>query len=120
MDIILLLLHFLRILIIRKDFYKHYGFEVIARQSKPYKLGDNTYSGFTVNKIPSHAEKFDVVQLVGHDRPKEGTVFRAEDIKSDFKRYCNDDFLLHDMWRPTLNLKDGLSKTWGMILVSWN
>ena len=92
----------------------HYGFgNKIARQSKPYKLGDNTYSGFTINKIPSHAEKFDVVQLVGHDRPKEGTVFRAEDIKSDFKRYCKDDFLLHDMWRPTLNLKDGLSKTWG-------
>ena len=47
---------------------------------------------------PPH--KFDVVQLLGHDRPEEGTVFRAEDIKDDFKRYCNDDFLLHDLWRP--------------------
>ena len=40
------------------------------------------------------------MQLLGHDRPPEGTVFRAKDIKDDFKRYCNDDFLLHDFWRP--------------------
>tara|TARA_B100000902_G_scaffold360824_1_gene377820 strand:+ start:60 stop:1232 length:1173 start_codon:yes stop_codon:yes gene_type:complete len=91
-----------------------YGFEhKIARQSKLYELGENTYSGFTVNKIPSHLEKFDVVQLIGHDRPEEGKVFKAEDIKDDFKRYCKDDFLLHDLWRPDFNLKDGLTKTWG-------
>ncbi len=87
-----------------------YGFEhKIARQSKLYELGENTYSGFTVNKIPSHLEKFDVVQLIGHDRPEEGKVFKAEDIKDDFKRYCKDDFLLHDLWRPTLNMKDQLT-----------
>jgi hypothetical protein len=87
-----------------------YGFEhKIARQSKLYKLGDNTYSGFTVNKIPSHLEKFDVVQLIGHDRPEEGKTFKAKDIKDDFKRYCKDDFLLHDLWRPNLNMKDQLT-----------
>ena len=93
--------------------FNDYGFEpTFARQSKPYSLGDNTYNGFTITDLPSHVGKFDVVQLIGHDRPEEGTVFRAEDIKDDFKRYCNDDFLLHDMWRPTFNLKDGLTKTW--------
>ena len=79
-----------------KHFYKHYGIKVIEC-SKPYSLGEDTYSGFTLINPP---HKFDVVQLLGHDRPEEGTVFRAEDIKDDFKRYCNDDFLLHDLWRP--------------------
>lgn len=98
--------------LLEKIFYE-YGFEpTFARQSRPYNLGDNTYNGFTITDLPSHIDKFDVVQLVGHDRPEEGTVFRAEDIKEDFKRYCKDDFLLHDMWRPTYNLKDGLTKTW--------
>jgi len=98
--------------LLEKVFYD-YGFEpTFARQSRPYSLGDNTYNGFTITNLPSHIGKFDVVQLIGHDRPEEGTVFRAEDIKDDFKRYCKDDFLLHDMWRPTLNLKDGLTKTW--------
>ena len=79
-----------------KHFYKQYGVRVIEC-SKPYSLGEDTYSGFTLIDPP---HKFDVVQLLGHDRPEEGTVFRAEDIKDDFKRYCNDDFLLHDLWRP--------------------
>ena len=85
--------------------------------SKPYSLGEDTYSGFTLTNLPSH--KFDVVQLFGHDRPEEGTVFRAEDIKDDFKRYCNDDFLLHDLWRPTLNLKDEYYKK-GNSWYLWN
>ena len=90
-----------------KHVYNYYGIRVIEC-SKPYSLGEDTYSGFTLRSPP---HKFDVVQLLGHDRPPEGTVFRAEDIKDDFKRYCNDDFLLHDLWRPkTLNLKDGLQK----------
>ena len=98
--------------LLEKVFYD-YGFEpTFARQSRPYNLGDNTYNGFTITDLPSHIGKYDVVQLIGHDRPEEGTVFRAEDIKEDFKRYCKDDFLLHDMWRPTLNLKDGLTQTW--------
>ena len=79
-----------------KHFYKQYGVRVIEC-SKPYSLGEDTYSGFTLIDPP---HKFDVVQLLGHDRPEEGKVFRAEDIKDDFKRYCNDDFLLHDLWRP--------------------
>ena len=79
-----------------KHFYRQYGVRVIEC-SKPYALGEDTYSGFTLIDPP---HKFDVVQLLGHDRPEEGTVFRAEDIKDDFKRYCNDDFLLHDLWRP--------------------
>ena len=76
--------------------------------SKHYSLGEDTYSGFTLLIYPSH--KFDVVQLLGHDRPEEGTVFRAEDIKDDFKRYCNDDFLLHDWWRPKVHLKEYYKK----------
>ena len=79
-----------------KHFYRQYGVRVIEC-SKPYALGEDTYSGFTLIDPP---HKFDVVQLLGHDRPEEGKVFRAEDIKDDFKRYCNDDFLLHDLWRP--------------------
>ena len=91
-----------------KHLYRTFDINVIEC-SKHYSLGEDTYSGFTLLNPP---HKFDVVQLLGHDRPEEGTVFRAEDIKDDFKRYCNDDFLLHDMWRPTFNLKDGLTKTW--------
>ena len=79
-----------------RDVYNYYGIRVIDC-SKPYSLGEDTYSGFTLRSPP---HKFDVIQLLGHDRPPEGTVFRAKDIKDDFKRYCNDDFLLHDFWRP--------------------
>ena len=90
-----------------KHFYKSYGVRVIEC-SKPYSLGEDTYSGFTL-KSPPH--KFDVVQLLGHDRPEEGTVFRAEDIKDDFKRYCNDDFLLNDIWRPRGTWEEYYKKT---------
>ena len=79
-----------------KHLYRTFDINIIEC-SKHYALGEDTYSGFTLLNPP---HKFDVVQLIGHDRPEEGTVFRAEDIKNDFKRYCNDDFLLHDWWRP--------------------
>ena len=95
--------------LLEKVFYD-YGFEpTFARQSRPYNLGDNTYNGFTITDLPSHIGKYDVVQLIGHDRPEEGKVFKAEDIKDDFKRYCKDDLSLHDLWRPTFNLKDQLT-----------
>ena len=69
-----------------KDVYNYFGIRVIDC-SKPYSLGEDTYSGFTLLNPP---HKFDVVQLLGHDRPEEGTVFRAEDIKGgDQKVHLN-------------------------------
>jgi len=77
------------------------GYDVtVVDCSKPYSLGEDSYSGFTITNMPSDMSKFDVVQLVGHDRPEEGVTYNATDIKNDFKRYCNDDFLLHDIYRP--------------------
>ena len=55
--------------------------------------------------------KFDVVQLVGHDRPEEGVTYNATDIKNDFKRYCNDDFLLHDIYRPKGSFQEMMRQT---------
>tara|TARA_B100002019_G_C21197556_1_gene562209 strand:- start:58 stop:1158 length:1101 start_codon:yes stop_codon:yes gene_type:complete len=83
-----------------KKVFNEYDSIDIANCSKPYELGDNTYNGFTITNLPQRLDKYDVVQLIGHDRPEIGTTFKAEDIKADFKRYCKEDFLLHDLWRP--------------------
>lgn len=82
-----------------RKIFQDYGVYVID-SSKPYSLGEDSYSGFTITNMRPDMDKFDVVQLVGHDRPEEGVTYNATDIKNDFKRYCNDDFLLHDIYRP--------------------
>ena len=82
-----------------RKIFEDYNIQVVEC-SKPYSLGEDTYSGFTITGMSDTKGKFDVVQLVGHDRPEEGVTYKAEDIKNDFKRYCNDDFLLHDIYRP--------------------
>ena len=87
-----------------RKIFEDYNIQVVEC-SKPYSLGEDTYSGFTITGMSDTKGKFDVVQLVGHDRPEEGVTYRAEDIKNDFKRYCNDDFLLHDIYRPKGSLQ---------------
>ena len=87
-----------------RKIFEYYNIQVVEC-SKPYSLGEDTYSGFTITGMSDTKGKFDVVQLVGHDRPEEGVTYKAEDIKNDFKRYCNDDFLLHDIYRPKGSLQ---------------
>ena len=68
-----------------RKIFEDYNIQVVEC-SKPYSLGEDTYSGFTITGMSDTKGKFDVVQLVGHDRPEEGVTYRAEDIKKDFKK----------------------------------
>tara|TARA_B100001248_G_scaffold116549_1_gene87218 strand:+ start:180 stop:1316 length:1137 start_codon:yes stop_codon:yes gene_type:complete len=93
-----------------RKIFEVYGIDIVDC-SKPYSLGEDSYSGFTITNMPSDMPKFDVVQLVGHDRPEEGVTYNATDIKNDFKRYCNDDFLLHDIYRPKGSFQEMMRQT---------
>ena len=66
--------------------------------SKPYTLGENVFSGYSIN-VPSDI-KFDAVVLLNHDRPEEGMTYKASDIKRDFAHYCKPDFVLQDVYTP--------------------
>ena len=64
--------------------YSKYKVKMLS-SSKPYTLGENVFSGYSIN-VPSDI-KFDAVVLLNHYRPEEGMTFKASDIKQDFAHY---------------------------------
>ena len=77
--------------------YSRYKVKMLS-SSKPYTLGENVFSGYSIN-VPSDI-KFDAVVLLNHDRPEEGMTYKASDIKRDFAHYCKPDFVLQDVYTP--------------------
>ena len=77
--------------------YSKYKVKMLS-SSKPYTLGENVFSGYSIN-VPSDI-KFDAVVLLNHYRPEEGMTFKASDIKQDFAHYCKPNFVLQDAYTP--------------------
>ena len=89
--------------------YSKYKVKMLS-SSKPYTLGENVFSGYSIN-VPSDI-KFDAVVLLNHYRPEEGMTFKASDIKQDFAHYCKPNFVLQDAYTPRGPIKvdnDGLA-----------
>lgn len=77
--------------------YSKYKVKMLS-SSKPYTLGENVFSGYSIN-VPSDI-KFDAVVLLNHYRPEEGMTYKASDIKRDFAHYCKPNFVLQDAYTP--------------------
>lgn len=90
--------------------YSKYKVKMLS-SSKPYTLGENVFSGYSIN-VPSDI-KFDAVVLLNHYRPEEGMTYKASDIKRDFAHYCKPNFVLQDAYTPRGPIKvDGFYKSY--------
>ena len=89
--------------------YSRYKVKMLS-SSKPYTLGENVFSGYSIN-VPSDI-KFDAVVLLNHYRPEEGMTYKASDIKRDFAHYCKPNFVLQDAYTPRGPLKVDNEQGW--------